>query len=93
MIRRPSHPAGGARDWVHPARVASRYQLSETENYQEWLTAPASDCGRLRRLLIRLEAGMLKRFPVSSAVNDPQNDTPQCIQDVPEFISAQAVFF
>jgi len=36
---------------------------------------------------------MMKRFPVGSAVNDVQNDTLQCIQQVPEVISAQGGLF
>lgn len=63
------------------------------ERYRDWLVAPASDCGRLRHLLIPFEAAMMKRFPVSSAVNDPQIDTPECVQEVAEFISAQPALF
>jgi hypothetical protein len=36
---------------------------------------------------------MMKRFPVGSAVNDPQIDRPECIQEVPEFTPAQAALF
>ena len=61
--------------------------------YQEWLDAPASDCGRLSVLLQPFDAAMMKRFPVSSAVNDPQNDTPECIQQAPELMSLQAALF
>ena len=63
------------------------------ENYGEWLVAPASDCGGLRDLLQPFDAAMMKRFPVSSAVNDPQIDTPECIEKVPEFTSPQPSLF
>lgn len=61
--------------------------------YQQWLVAPVSKCGELSRVLQPLDAAMMKRFPVSSAVNDPQNDTLECIHEVPEFVSAQAALF
>jgi len=63
------------------------------EKYHEWLGASASECGRLRHVLTPFEAAGMKRFPVSSSVNDVENDTSGCIQEVPEFISAQAALF
>ena len=63
------------------------------ESYREWLVAPASDCGRLSTLLQPFDAWMMKRFPVSSSVNNVQNDTPECILQVPELTSAQAALF
>jgi putative SOS response-associated peptidase YedK len=63
------------------------------QTYQEWLFTRASDCGRLKILLQPFDAAMMKRFPVSSAVNNAQVDTPECIQEVPEFMSAQAALF
>jgi len=35
----------------------------------------------------------MKRFPIGLAINDVDNDTPECIQEVPEFTSAQAALF
>ena len=64
-----------------------------SENYQEWLVAPTSGCGRLRNLLRPFDAAMMRRLPVSSAVNDPQVDTAECVHEVPEFLSAQAALF
>lgn len=63
------------------------------DNYQEWLSSPASDGKRLMALMAPFEAGMMKRFPLSLAVNDPLNETPECIQEAPEVISAQAALF
>jgi putative SOS response-associated peptidase YedK len=62
-----------------------------TKDYQEWLSV--SDCPQLIPLMVPLEAGMVKRFPVSSAVNDPQNDIPECIQVTPELAAAQTALF
>jgi putative SOS response-associated peptidase YedK len=67
--------------------------ILKPENYLEWLVAPASDCGRLRIVVHPFDAGMMKRFPVSSAVNDPQIDTPECVEEAPEFPSVQAALF
>jgi len=63
------------------------------EDYQQWLETPASNCERLGHLLIPFEAAVMRRYPVGLSVNDVENDTPQCIQEVPEFISAQAALF
>ena len=60
---------------------------------QDWLRAPNSERGRLLSLLQPFDAAIMKRFPVSSSVNDVQNDTPECVQEVPEFTSAQAALF
>jgi hypothetical protein len=35
----------------------------------------------------------MKKFPVSSRVNDVQNDGPECVMAVPELVSAQAALF
>ena len=67
--------------------------IMKVEKYQEWLEAPASECALLTHLLSPFEAAMMKRFPVSSAVNDPLNDTPMCSQEAAEFISVQAGLF
>ncbi|HWY70316.1 MAG TPA: SOS response-associated peptidase [Terriglobales bacterium] len=67
--------------------------ILKVEKYQEWLEAPASACGRLNHFLQPFDAAMMKRFAVSSAVNDPENDTSECTQEVPEFTSTQATLF
>lgn len=63
------------------------------EKYQEWLIAPTLGRGRLRSFLQPFDAAMMKRFPVSSAVNDSQIDTPECVQEQSEFISALPALF
>jgi putative SOS response-associated peptidase YedK len=59
------------------------------EKYQEWLATPVSGSRRLMNLLVPFEAGMMKRFPVSSLLNDPQNDVLECTLEVSEFVLAQ----
>ncbi|MHB8897663.1 MAG: SOS response-associated peptidase [Thermoguttaceae bacterium] len=45
----------------------------------EWLGSEPSDPGRLARLLVPFDAGLMKLHPVSSYVNRPENEGPECI--------------
>jgi putative SOS response-associated peptidase YedK len=50
--------------------------ILKREKYDEWLAAPTSDSTRWMDLLVPFDVGMMmKRFPVSSLLNDPQNDS------------------
>ncbi len=51
--------------------------------YQIWLTASATETERLAELLVPFDAGAMVRYPVSSLVNKPQNDVPECAREVP----------
>ena len=51
-------------------------------HYQIWLTAPATEAERLADLLVPFDAGLMTRYPVSSLVNKPQNDVPECALEV-----------
>jgi putative SOS response-associated peptidase YedK len=51
-------------------------------HYQAWLTAPASEAERLSELLVPFETNLMKRYAVSSLVNKPQNDMPECAMEV-----------
>jgi putative SOS response-associated peptidase YedK len=53
-------------------------------HYETWLTAPAAEVERLAELLVPFDAGLMSRYPVSSLVNKPENDTPECALEVPE---------
>ena len=67
--------------------------IPRRDKYHEWPTASASELGRSTALMVPFEGGMMKRFPVGSLLNDPQNDVLECILEVPEFVSAQATLF
>jgi putative SOS response-associated peptidase YedK len=71
---------------VHDRRPA----ILKPEIYREW-ASHASFRRALMHLLMPFEAAMMKWFPVNSAMNDPQDDTPHCIQEMPEFTSAQTM--
>jgi putative SOS response-associated peptidase YedK len=51
-------------------------------HYQLWLTAPATEAERLADLLVPFDASLMIRYPVSSLVNKPQNDGPECALEV-----------
>jgi putative SOS response-associated peptidase YedK len=51
-------------------------------HYQSWLTAPATEAERLADLLVPFDASLMIRYPVSSLVNKPQNDVPECALEV-----------
>ncbi len=52
-------------------------------HYELWLTAPAAEAERLADLLVPFPASLMKRYAVSSLVNQAQNDVPECAQEVP----------
>ena len=51
-------------------------------HYQAWLTAPTTEAARLTDLLVPFDASLMTRYPVSSLVNKPQNDVPECALEV-----------
>lgn len=63
------------------------------QDYDEWLATPPTESHRLTDLLVPCDACLMKRYPVSSLVNYPQNDIPACAIEVPESSSAQIGLF
>lgn len=53
------------------------------QHYQTWLTASATESKRLVELLVPFDASVMQRYPVSSLVNKPENDLPECAEEVP----------
>jgi putative SOS response-associated peptidase YedK len=53
-------------------------------HYQTWLTAPAAESERLAELLVPFDASFMKRYPVAALVNKPQNEMPECAQEIPD---------
>jgi putative SOS response-associated peptidase YedK len=51
-------------------------------HYQTWLTAPSTEAKRLADLLVPYDASAMHRYPVSSLVNNPQNEVPECAEEV-----------
>ena len=57
------------------------------EDYDRWLGAN-SDLDGLQAMLRPYDAGLMEAYAVSRAVNSVKNDTDECIQPVPETLSA-----
>jgi putative SOS response-associated peptidase YedK len=51
-------------------------------HYEAWLNAPPSEDLRLAELLVPFETEQMRRYPVSSLVNSPQNDSAACAMQV-----------
>ncbi|MEW6269720.1 MAG: SOS response-associated peptidase family protein, partial [Thermodesulfobacteriota bacterium] len=54
-----------------------------SDAYALWLDRDVQDIERVRELLAPARAGELVATPVSSWVNDPQHDDPQCVAPAP----------
>jgi putative SOS response-associated peptidase YedK len=63
------------------------------EHYDTWLTAPILEIQRHIELFRPVESALMKRIVVSSFVNDPQNDSPECVKETSEAVSLQAELF
>lgn len=57
--------------------------LVEPERYGQWLDPRVSDVDTLRGLLVPAMPGVLRAFPVSTAVNNVRNDGPQLVEPLP----------
>ncbi|MGN6333531.1 MAG: SOS response-associated peptidase [Motilibacteraceae bacterium] len=57
--------------------------LVEPERYDQWLDPRTSDVDSLRGLLVPAMPGVLRAFPVSTAVNNVRNDGPQLVEPLP----------
>ena len=62
-------------------------------HYHAWLTAPGLKSHHFAHLLVPYDAEQMRRYPVSSLVNSPENDVPACAVEVPELAAAQARLF
>jgi putative SOS response-associated peptidase YedK len=51
-------------------------------HYRIWLTAPSVEAERLAELLVLFDPSFMGRHPVSALVNRPQNEGPECAQEV-----------
>ena len=61
-----------------------------SEHWHEWLSISAEPN---TRLLVPHYAALMKRWPVSPAVNNTQNDSPECAMEAAEFVSSQSELF
>jgi putative SOS response-associated peptidase YedK len=50
--------------------------------FRHWLSARQADVESLTKLLVPLDAGQMRRHPVSTLVNRPENDSAECAKEV-----------
>ncbi|HYL91985.1 MAG TPA: SOS response-associated peptidase [Alphaproteobacteria bacterium] len=62
------------------------------EDYDLWLDPGLEDPKRVSDCLKPYEAKLMKRYPVSTRVNRPENDDPECAREVPLPPQAQSLF-
>jgi hypothetical protein len=82
--RRVQHPRrhdyGGIGPEEHKAVGHSRPDAGHLGpyNYQPWLDPPFSDTASVSEMLRPFEAGRMRRYPLSTRVNQAQNDDAEC---------------
>ncbi len=54
------------------------------EDYEKWLDPAVTDAGLLLPLLRQYPAEKMRAYRVSTAVNSPKNNTPECIEEAYE---------
>lgn len=50
------------------------------ESYDQWLDSTQKDADALQDLLVPAPPGELSYYPIGTIVNNPRNDSPQCIE-------------
>lgn len=62
-------------------------------HYHAWLTAPGLKSNHFAHILVPYDPELMRRYPVSSLVNYPENDVPACAVEVPDVVSMQPSLF
>lgn len=62
------------------------------EDYDLWLDPGVTAPGRVTGCLQPFDAMLMKKYPVSSRVNSPENDDPACAQEIPLPNAPQMLF-
>src|SRR5208337_1550194 len=52
------------------------------ENYELWLDPGFKDVATLSEMLKPFNSALMKRYPVSTRVNTPKNDDPECAAEI-----------
>jgi len=53
-------------------------------HYEPWLTVPPAQADGLLELLTPFDASLMRKYEVSSLVNSPENDSPECVLEATE---------
>jgi putative SOS response-associated peptidase YedK len=62
------------------------------EHYDLWLDPGITDSNRVVDCLQPFDSTLMKKYPVSTRVNRPENDDPECAQEVSISIAQPALF-
>ena len=60
--------------------------------YDLWLDPRVTNPAAVANCLKPYEAELMRKYPVSTRVNRPENDDPKCAEEVPEIATALALF-
>ena len=63
------------------------------EDYAVWLNPGFRDAAELARLFVPFDARLMRKYPVSTFVNRPQNDGQECAQEIAITEPAQQTLF
>jgi len=53
------------------------------EDYARWLDRSSNNASLLRAYLKPFDPALMKKYPVSTRVNRPENEHDECAQEVP----------
>ncbi|HWX53076.1 MAG TPA: SOS response-associated peptidase [Verrucomicrobiae bacterium] len=62
------------------------------ENYDLWLDPGITDPARVMECLAPFDTRRMKKYPVGTRVNRPENEGPECAQEVPAAQAAPTLF-
>ncbi len=63
------------------------------EDYDHWLDPGITDPEQVQELLHTFDPRLMKKYPLSSAVSNVNNDGPECVQEVPADETATPTLF
>ncbi len=66
--------------------------ILKPEDYDLWLDPGVTDAARVTDCLKPFDARLMKKYPVSTRVNRPENDDPECAREVPPAKVVQTLF-
>jgi putative SOS response-associated peptidase YedK len=62
------------------------------EDYDLWLDPGVTNAALVAECLKPFHSGLMKKYPVSTRVNRPENDDPECAREVPIAITTPTLF-
>jgi len=66
--------------------------ILDRENYDLWLDPGVTDPARVSDCLKPFDPRLMRKYPVSTRVNHPDNDDPECAKEAPVVSASQMLF-